>query len=201
MPVVALRPGAATTVVLIGVNCGAAAAAAGLGPDGAPAASQAKTALAGSSRRSDLDVSLMLGKVTMASAHSRAPSTRLGCDPVLTPRCEVPLTPARPSASPRSRARSGRIVAMHARVAIVSGAAGGLGSAIAERLGAEGFAVAACDLAPTHGCAMHAQLDVTDGEAVRAFAARVEAGVGPVDLVVTAAGIQRTGSSEMVPER
>ena len=89
---------------------------------------------------------------------------------------------------------------MHARVAIVSGAAGGLGSAIAERLGAEGFAVAACDLAPTHGCALHAQLDVTDAEAVRAFTARVGAGVGPVDLVVTAAGIQRTGISEMVPE-
>src|SRR4051812_50008989 len=89
---------------------------------------------------------------------------------------------------------------MHSRVAIVSGAAGGLGSAIAERLGAEGFAVAACDLAPTHGCALHAQLDVTDGEAVRAVAAPVRGRGGPAGGLGAAARIPRTGGNEPVAE-
>ena len=39
---------------------------------------------------------------------------------------------------------------------------------------------------------------MTDAPAVAAFAARVEKELGPVDVVVTAAGIQRTGPSEAV---
>jgi 3-oxoacyl-[acyl-carrier protein] reductase len=90
---------------------------------------------------------------------------------------------------------------MDSAVAIVSGAAGGLGSAIAERLGADGYMLATCDTAAVAGSALHAQLDVTDGPAVRAFVERAEAELGPVAVVVTAAGVQRTGPSEHVPER
>jgi NAD(P)-dependent dehydrogenase (short-subunit alcohol dehydrogenase family) len=82
------------------------------------------------------------------------------------------------------------------RVAMVSGASGGLGRAIVGRLSAEGFAVATCDLVPAAGSALHVDLDVVDAEAVRAFAARVATALGPPDVVVTAAGVQRTGPSE-----
>jgi len=81
-------------------------------------------------------------------------------------------------------------------VAMVSGASGGLGRAIVERLSAEGYAVATCDLVAAPGSALHADLDVVDAEAVGAFAARVTATLGPPDVVVTAAGVQRTGPSE-----
>ena len=90
---------------------------------------------------------------------------------------------------------------MDERVAIVSGAAGGLGAAIAQRLAADGFTVATCDLVPAAGSSLHGELDVTDRDAVGTFAARVEAELGPVGVVVTAAGVQRTGESESVPER
>jgi 2-hydroxycyclohexanecarboxyl-CoA dehydrogenase len=89
---------------------------------------------------------------------------------------------------------------MDERVAIVSGAAGGLGAAIAQRLAADGFAVATCDLAPAVGSALHGEVDVTDRGAVGAFVTRVERELGPVGVVVTAAGVQRTGDSATVPE-
>jgi NAD(P)-dependent dehydrogenase (short-subunit alcohol dehydrogenase family) len=91
-------------------------------------------------------------------------------------------------------------------VAVVSGASGGLGRAIVGRLSADGFLVATCDLAAppastvSAGPALHADLDVVDGAAVRSFVAHVEAELGPPDAVVTAAGVQRTGPSEVVEE-
>jgi NAD(P)-dependent dehydrogenase (short-subunit alcohol dehydrogenase family) len=86
---------------------------------------------------------------------------------------------------------------MDDRVAIVSGASGGLGAAIVHRLVEDGFAVAACDLEAADAVA---RLDVTDREAVRAFAERVEDELGPIGAVVTAAGVQRTGDSAEVAE-
>jgi NAD(P)-dependent dehydrogenase (short-subunit alcohol dehydrogenase family) len=86
-------------------------------------------------------------------------------------------------------------------VAIVSGASGGLGVAIVRRLTADGFAVAGCDLAPGDGAALHDEIDVVDLHAVRAFVGRVEDELGPVAVVVTAAGTQRTGPSEAVEQQ
>jgi 3-oxoacyl-[acyl-carrier protein] reductase len=80
-------------------------------------------------------------------------------------------------------------------VAIVSGASGGLGLAIVRRLTADGFAVAACDLAPGDAAALHAEVDVVDLQDVRAFVRRVEDELGPVMVAVTAAGTQHTGPS------
>jgi NAD(P)-dependent dehydrogenase (short-subunit alcohol dehydrogenase family) len=82
------------------------------------------------------------------------------------------------------------------RVAIVSGAAGGIGAAIAQRLDRDGFAVASCDVAETNQSSRHVVVDVTDRSAVSAFVDRVRTEIGPPDVVVTAAGVQCTGASE-----
>lgn len=87
---------------------------------------------------------------------------------------------------------------MRKRVAIVSGAGGDLGAAIARRLADDGFAVAGCDLAEGEEGELHVQLDVLDRPAIGAFVERVAAELGPPEVVVTAAGVQRTGPSEAV---
>jgi NAD(P)-dependent dehydrogenase (short-subunit alcohol dehydrogenase family) len=87
------------------------------------------------------------------------------------------------------------------RVAVVTGAATGIGRAIAARLRAEGAAVAVLDLDRERGEAVAAELggadgralyveaDVSDRLAVEAALARVEADLGPLEIVVNNAGI------------
>ncbi len=79
---------------------------------------------------------------------------------------------------------------MAPRVAIVSGAAGGLGGPIVARLEEDGFAVAGFD----------AEVDVSDPSAVRAYMTEIDRELGPPTVLVTAAGVQRTGPSEAVTE-
>jgi 3-oxoacyl-[acyl-carrier protein] reductase len=82
------------------------------------------------------------------------------------------------------------------KVAAVTGGGAGIGAAICRRLGAEGAAVAALDIA--HGAAQRTideigaglalAADVSDSGAVDAAMAELEATLGPVDILVNNAG-------------
>ena len=72
--------------------------------------------------------------------------------------------------------------------AVISGAASGIGRACAAALRAEGLAIAALDLAPADDVELALTVDVADAAAVEAAVARAEAELGPVAVVVTAAG-------------
>jgi 2,3-dihydro-2,3-dihydroxybenzoate dehydrogenase len=83
------------------------------------------------------------------------------------------------------------------RVAFVTGAGGGIGRAVIERLAAEGARVVATDLAPAieghwpAGVRPEA-LDITDSAAVEALVGWVEQQDGPIDLGVSVAGVLST---------
>jgi 3-hydroxybutyrate dehydrogenase len=88
------------------------------------------------------------------------------------------------------------------KVAIVTGAASGLGKAIALRFAKEGAAVAIADLdkpqadavaaeiVAAHGRAIGVAMDVTSEEAVDRGVAETAAAFGAVDILVSNAGIQ-----------
>lgn len=95
---------------------------------------------------------------------------------------------------------------MHDRIAVVTGAAGGIGAAVARRLGADNTTVALVDVA--HQPLLRVAADLTaEGLSVRAFTAdvsdraqahtavaAVEHVLGPIDALVNAAGVLRLGS-------
>jgi NAD(P)-dependent dehydrogenase (short-subunit alcohol dehydrogenase family) len=93
------------------------------------------------------------------------------------------------------------------RVAIVTGAGAGIGKAIAERLGMDGFLVALADidLAAANAAAsavpssngtqpFGVQVDVSDSDGVRAMVAEVLKRTGRIDVLVNNAGIAGTAS-------
>jgi NAD(P)-dependent dehydrogenase (short-subunit alcohol dehydrogenase family) len=83
-----------------------------------------------------------------------------------------------------------------ADVAVVTGGASGIGEACARRLAAEGFRVAVLDR-DAAGAERGAKeiggaafpCDVSDFDALRGIAARIEGELGPVAALVTAAGL------------
>lgn len=86
---------------------------------------------------------------------------------------------------------------MTQRVALVTGAASGIGRACVQRLVAAGTAVAAVDLdagAMADLDVLALAADVSDDDAVQDAVARAEAELGPLDAVVNVAGI--TGSAD-----
>src|ERR671930_2502251 len=72
--------------------------------------------------------------------------------------------------------------------AVVSGAASGIGRACAAALRADGLAVASLDLDEAEGVDLSVRTDVAEPAAVEAAVARAEEELGPVEVVVTAAG-------------
>ena len=83
-----------------------------------------------------------------------------------------------------------RLQGFDGRVAVVTGAARGIGRRIAETLHAQGAHVAALDVArPEVPGVVGVEADVTDEAGVRAALDEVEARLGPVDVLVLNAGV------------
>jgi NAD(P)-dependent dehydrogenase (short-subunit alcohol dehydrogenase family) len=83
-----------------------------------------------------------------------------------------------------------RVEGLDGRVAVVTGAARGIGQRIAEVLAGNGARVAAFDLqAPEHEGILGVACDVSDEGAVDAAFAQVESSLGPVSVLVLNAGI------------
>jgi NAD(P)-dependent dehydrogenase (short-subunit alcohol dehydrogenase family) len=83
---------------------------------------------------------------------------------------------------------------LHARVAVVTGGASGIGRATVARLAADGFVVAVLDLGETTDDAKLAlRVDITDPDAVERAFGRIVETFGRVDVLVNNAGI--TGSA------
>jgi len=89
-------------------------------------------------------------------------------------------------------------------VALVTGGSRGIGRAVVERLARDGYDVAFCYASRAQAAheteaaakelgaqVLSEQVDVTDVDAFRGFTMRVEDSLGPVDLLVTCAGITR----------
>jgi 2-hydroxycyclohexanecarboxyl-CoA dehydrogenase len=72
--------------------------------------------------------------------------------------------------------------------AVVSGAASGIGRACAVALRGDGLAVASLDLSAAPDADLSLEVDVADAQAVEAAVAGAEDALGPVEVVVTAAG-------------
>lgn len=91
-------------------------------------------------------------------------------------------------------------------VALITGAASGIGRQLALDLGQDGYAIAALDLQPAGLQALAEELarrgvrhawaaaDVTDAAATAAAAAELEAKLGPIELLIASAGIGRETS-------
>ncbi len=89
------------------------------------------------------------------------------------------------------------------RIALVTGSSGGIGEGLARGLADAGARVVingrtastvarvAGEIRSRGGKAAEAVFDVTDGAAVPAAIARIEAEVGPIDVLINNAGIQR----------
>lgn len=78
------------------------------------------------------------------------------------------------------------------RVALVTGAGGGMGLAISRTLAQAGARVALCDVDESRvdgSVGLPVALDVTDADSAAAAVARIEGELGPVDLLVNNAGI------------
>jgi 2-hydroxycyclohexanecarboxyl-CoA dehydrogenase len=73
------------------------------------------------------------------------------------------------------------------RIALITGAASGIGAAVAARLAARGWRLAGLDLRESE-TDLPLVADVADGDAVRKAADRVARELGPVSLLVTVAG-------------
>jgi 2,3-dihydro-2,3-dihydroxybenzoate dehydrogenase len=98
------------------------------------------------------------------------------------------------------------------KVAVITGAAGGIGQAVAHRLGNAGYQLALLDTAADalaglrrelldQGRAVTAyEVDVTRFDAVQRCVATIEDEAGPIDGLVNAAGVMRPAALESISE-
>lgn len=93
------------------------------------------------------------------------------------------------------------------RVALITGAASGIGAETCRRLANDGYAIAAVDSNQSNLTALASELgartrivtgalDVRDAEAQRRFVEQAEAELGPIVAVVPCAGVTRSGPAE-----
>tara|TARA_R100000005_G_scaffold89631_1_gene60363 strand:- start:75689 stop:76432 length:744 start_codon:yes stop_codon:yes gene_type:complete len=84
----------------------------------------------------------------------------------------------------------------HPRVVMVTGASGDIGTAVCQRLLANGVAIAAVDLQSVPLAGVQAfSCDVTDRAALQATIEAVETGMGPINGLVNVAGILACGAA------
>ena len=89
-----------------------------------------------------------------------------------------------------------QLTGFEGRVALVTGAAGGIGAALVRLLADAGCTVVATDYqrpAVQDARVREFALDVTDSAAVNALVEQVEAGVGPIALAASVAGVLHVG--------
>ena len=166
-----------------------------------------------SSRRGLLLSGTAIAGATFAVAQVLRAQSRTDTDPRTMDGQPVPEPPAERSAGP---VKPGRGSALGGKVAVVTGAARGIGRAIAVEFAANGADVVVIDIAGPVSIASDAKpatpadleetlrqikgygrkgeaikLDIRDLDALRKAADRVEAAYGKIDIVVADAAIQR----------
>jgi NAD(P)-dependent dehydrogenase (short-subunit alcohol dehydrogenase family) len=75
------------------------------------------------------------------------------------------------------------------KVAVITGAASGIGAATAQLFRSEGATVVGLDLTPVEGVELALEVDVTDGDAIAAAYARVREEYKTIDVLFNNAGI------------
>jgi NAD(P)-dependent dehydrogenase (short-subunit alcohol dehydrogenase family) len=89
----------------------------------------------------------------------------------------------------------------HASVAVVTGAASGIGAAISTGLRTRGWRVAGIDLRAAESVELSLIVDVADQDAVATAMSRAEQQLGPLEALVTAAGYyEMVDIADIAPE-